>query len=151
MGAVTYPNAEVEQYLNQHFIPVQYNVADQPEVIRQFHSAWTPTIIVQDASGVERRRSQGYLDARRFLGEVSLARLQDALDRQDWEEAKKRLDDAVNFTRGDPAREPEAMYWAAVVDYKTSKDATGLMSGWEKLLNAFPESEWAKRAEFIRR
>ena len=150
MGAVTYPNAEVDRYLNQYFVPVQFNVIEHPEAFTQFHSAWTPTIIVQDASGVEHRRSQGYLDPLRLLGELSLARLKDALDRQDFEAAKQRLDDAIKYTRGDAAREPEAMYWSAVIAYKTSKDSTGLISGWEKLLNTFPESEWAKRAEFIR-
>jgi len=68
-----------------------------------------------------------------------------------WKEAPRRARDALEATRGDLAREPEALYWSAVAQYKSSDDASGLKEGWGRLLDAFPESEWAKRAEFIRR
>ncbi|HVF10890.1 MAG TPA: hypothetical protein VNA16_08815 [Abditibacteriaceae bacterium] len=150
MGAVTYPDPAVERFINEHFIPVQFNVAEQPEVMEQFNTPWTPTLIVQDATGREHRRSQGYLDARRFLGEMSLAWLQDALDRRDFKAAHNRSAEALAQTKGDPTREPEATYWAAVAAYKASDDPANLVSGWNRLLDEFPDSEWAKRAEFIR-
>jgi hypothetical protein len=150
MGAVTYPNPEVERYLNQHFIPVQFNVVEQPEVMDRFNTPWTPTIIIQDAEGREHRRSQGYLDAKRFLGEMALGRLKDAVDRRDFREAQGRAEEALRITRGDPARAPEAEYWAAVANYKATEDANRLLAGWNHLLDEHPESEWAKRASFIR-
>lgn len=150
MGAVTYPNPEVERFIQQHFIPVQFNVVEQPEVMKQFNTPWTPTIIVQDAEGREHRRSQGYLDPQRFLAEMSLALLKDAIDRQDFQEAQKRTDEALKLTQGDPEREPEAQYWASVAAYKASNDPQKLTQGWNRLLDQFPQSEWAKRAEFIR-
>jgi len=150
MGAVTYPNPKVEQLIGQHFIPVQFNVVEQPEVMEQFHSTWTPTLLVQDAEGREHRRSQGYLDAPRLLGELALARVQDAVDRGDFAAARDRIGEAMPLTKGDAQREPEAMYWAAVASYKASGDAENLIQGWNRLLQQFPQSEWAKRAEFIR-
>jgi hypothetical protein len=150
MGAVTYPEPRVASYVNQYFVPAQFNVVETPDVMAQFNAAWTPTIIVQDASGKEHRRSEGYLDPKRFLGELALARLKDAIDRQDYEAAKQRVNDAMEYTRGDAAREPEAMYWSSVVAYKTSPDHSGLLDGWNRLLDKFPDSEWAHRAEFIR-
>jgi hypothetical protein len=150
MGAVTYPNPEVERYLNQHFLPVQFDVVEQPEVMDRFNSPWTPTIIIQDAQGREHRRSQGYLDAKRFLGEMALGRLKDAIDRRDFRDAQGRAEEALQMTRGDPARGPEAEYWAAVANYKATEDANRLLAGWNHLLDEHPESEWAKRASFIR-
>jgi hypothetical protein len=150
MGAVTYPNPEVERYIQQHFIPVQFNVVEQPEVMQQFNAAWTPTLIVQDAEGREHRRSEGYLDPQRFLGEMALARLKDAIDRQEFKAALERSRDALERTKGDPTREPEALYWASVAAYKANGDPNPLMQGWNRLLDQFPQSEWAKRAEFIR-
>ena len=150
MGAVTYPDPEVERFIQQHFIPVQFNVVEQPEVMDQFNTPWTPTIIVQDAEGREHRRSQGYLDPQRFLGEMSLAWLKDAIDRQDYKAAQERAPEALRLTKGDPTREPEALYWAAVVAYKATEDGNKLVQGWNRLLDQFPQSEWAKRAEFIR-
>ncbi len=150
MGAVTYPNPEVEQYIKAHFVPVQYNVVDQPDVMDRFHSVWTPTIIVETPDGTDVRRSQGYLDPKRLIGELALARLQAAINGHDFTRAKQLAPEALHMTRGDADREPEALYWASVADYKSTNDVNNLMNGWNRLLDQFPQSEWAKRAEFIR-
>lgn len=150
MGAGTYPQPEVEQYIEDNFIPVQFNVVTQPDVMEQFNTPWTPTIIVQDAEGREHRRSQGYLDAPRFMGEVALARLKDAIDRRDYKAAQQRVEQTLSLTKGDPTREPEALYWAGVAAYKSSDDPNNLVQGWNRLMDQFPDSEWAKRVEFIR-
>src|SRR5262245_19700607 len=102
MDAVTYADARVQQYIREHFVPVQFNVVEQPEVMQRFNTPWTPTVIVQDADGREHRRSQGYLDAQRFLAEVALARLQAAVDRQDFERAERIAADVQKLAKGDP-------------------------------------------------
>ena len=150
MGAVTYPDPEVERFINEHFIPVQFDVVEQPEVMDQFNTPWTPTLIVQDAEGREHRRSQGYLDPQRFLGEMSLAWLKDAIDRRDFQAAQERSPEALARTKEDATREPEAVYWSAVAAYKASNDPANLIGGWNRLLDEFAGSEWAKRVEFIR-
>jgi hypothetical protein len=150
MGAVTYPDPKVERYIEEYFIPVQFNVVEQPEVMDRFNTPWTPTLIVQDVEGREHRRSQGYFDPRRFLGEMALARLLAALNRRDFTTARERSAETLDLTRGDPAREPEAIYWTAVAAYKASEDAQQLLQGWNRLLDQFPESDWARRVEFIR-
>jgi len=150
MGAVTYPDPAVERLIQEHFIPVQFNVAEQPQAMEQFNTPWTPTLIVQDADGREHRRTQGYLDPQRFRAEMSLAWLQSAINRQDFAAAQQRTGEALEATEGDPTREPEATYWAAVASYKSSGDVQNLLQGWNRLLDTFPQSEWAKRVEFIR-
>jgi hypothetical protein len=150
MGAVTYPNPDVQRYITEHFIPVQFNVVEQPEVMEQFNTPWTPTLIVQDPDGREHRRSQGYLDPARFLGEMSLAWLKAAVDRRDFETARERSSETLRLTKGDPSREPEAIYWSSVAAYKASNDPQNLLSGWNRLLDEFKQSDWAKRVEFIR-
>ena len=150
MGAVTYPNPEVAEFIRSHFVPVQFNVVEQPDVMERFHTPWTPTLIVMDGDGKEHRRSQGYLDPPRFLAEMALARLQAAIDRQQFDDADRLADEAKRLTAGDPVREPEALYWASVAAYKTSHEAGRLLEGWNGLLDRFPESDWAKKAEFIR-
>jgi hypothetical protein len=37
------------------------------------------------------------------------------------------------------------------VDYKVANDAGKLVEGWTSLLTRFPDSDWAKKAEFIRK
>jgi len=77
-------------------------------------------------------------------------RLMDAIDRQDWAAAKARAPEALRLTAGDLTREPEALYWSAVITYMTSTHHTGLRDGWEFLMRRFPDSDWSKKAEFIR-
>src|SRR5438105_2282883 len=107
MGAVTYPNAEVQQFINDRFVPVQFNVKDHPDTPERFNSTWTPTFIVQDTDGREHRRAQGYHDPQRFLGELSLGWLMAAINRKEWRNASERLDEIARRTRGDLHREPE--------------------------------------------
>lgn len=151
MGAVTYPNADVERYIKQHLIPVKFNAVENPEVIDQFNSAWTPTIIAQDADGREYRRSLGYLDPARFLGEMALARLMESIHRRDYKTAQERSGEALELTKGDPTRAPEALYFASVAAYRGAHDVEKLREGWNRLLDQFPDSDWAKKVEFIRR
>ena len=151
MGAVTYPDPEVERYIGQHFVPVQFNVVEQPEAMDRFTSAWTPSLIVEDAEGREYRRSLGYLDPARFLAEMSLARLMERVHCRPFASADDRMMETLDRTKGDPARQPEALYFAAVGAYKGTKDGQKLIEGWERLLEQFPESDWAKKAEFIRK
>ena len=151
MGAVTYPNPEVQSFIEQQFVPVQYNVKDNPGAFQQFNSSWTPTIIIQDADGREHRKSEGYLDPQRFLAEMSLGLVKAALNRRDYAEAKRFAEEAVQRSKGDAQREPEALYWQAVVAYRETGNAEPLLGGWNRLLDEFPDSDWAKRAEFIRK
>ncbi len=150
MGAVTYPDQQVEQLIQEHFIPVQFNVAEQPEAMEQFNTPWTPTLIVMDPDGKQHRRSQGYLDPQRFIAEMSLGRLVAPIDRQEFDRAQAIAGEVSAATQGDPTREPEALYWASVAHYKSSGDANNLLAGWNRLLDEFPESEWAKKVSFIR-
>jgi hypothetical protein len=150
MGAVTYPDPRVARMIAEHFVPVQFDVVAEPEVMDRYNTPWTPTLIVEDADGKEHRRSQGYLDPHRFLEEMSLAWLKAAIDRRNFGEAQRRAPEALELTKGDTFREPEAIYWSAVADYKATNDPQNLMRGWNHLLDAFPTSEWAKKAEFIR-
>jgi len=150
MGAVTYPDADVQRVIEEKFVPVKFDVVEQPDSMDRFHTPWTPTLIVEDAEGVEHRRSQGYLDPRRFLAEMAMAQMKDAVDRRDYPEAERRSAAALAATGGDPERHPEAIYWSAVAAYKASGDPARLLAGWNRLLDDFAGSEWARKVEFIR-
>jgi hypothetical protein len=112
-----------------------------PEVAEGFNSGWTPTILVKGAEGCELRRCQGYLGPERFVGEMSLARLMDTLDRRDLENASDRLGEALELISDDPAHEPEALYWSVVIAFRLNSDREDLAKGWSRLLDVFPQSE----------
>ena len=149
MDEATYPDGVVRMYIEEHFVPVRFNTIERPEVEESFNSGWTPTIIVEDAEGREHRRSQGYLDPKRFIGEMALARVEDAMDRHDYEAVIELSKEALERTEGDQAREPEALYWSAVGAFEVSGDRDDLTGGWNRLLEEFPQSEWAEKASYI--
>jgi TolA-binding protein len=41
----------------------------------------------------------------------------------------------------------EALYWLGVVSYKESQDPAQLRPSWQKLVQEYPNSEWARRAQ----
>jgi len=147
MGAVTYPNASVIDYIGAHFIPVKLNVVDRPEVKTYFYTDWTPTIIVQNEAGRAGRRSEGYLGPRELVAELSIARVKIALNDRDYAKALGLADESLELTKGDGLREPEAYYWRAVADYRASGDGKKLSDGWDVVIAKFPQSDWAKRAD----
>ena len=151
MGEVTYPDGVVRAYVEEHFVPVRFNTIERPKDEESFNSGWTPTTIVEDAEGREHRRSQGCLDPKRFIGEMALARVKDAMNRHDYEAAIGRSKEALERTEGDPAREPESLYWSAVAAFEVSGDRDDLTEGWNRLLEEFPQSEWAEKASYIRK
>jgi len=147
MGAVTYPNALVIDYINAHFIPAKLNVVDHPEVKTYFFTDWTPTIIVQNEAGREGRRSEGYVGPTELIAELSLARVKIALYDHAYEQALGLANESVQLTKGDALREPEAYYWRAVADYRASGHGKKLSDGWDAVIAKFPHSDWAERAD----
>jgi hypothetical protein len=147
MGTVTYPDATVARYVGEHFIPVQLNVVEEPDVKQRFHGHWTPTIIFQDADTIEYRRSEGYLDPKRFLGEMALGRFKAALNSGQYQALPALAREALEITRGDAWREPEALYWDAVAAYRATGDGKLLSDRWDIVIERFPQSDWAKKAD----
>lgn len=150
MGAVTYPDPRVKSLMQRAFVPVRLDVDADAAARRAFGSARTPTLLVLDADGREWRRHSGFLDPDRLLAQLSLARLVEALERQDYEAAGRRLGDARRWAEADPELRAEALYHTAMAAYRSSEDPAELSAGWRRLLDEFPGSEWAERVAFLR-
>ena len=50
----------------------------------------------------------------------------------------------------DVRRLVEALYWKAEATFEISGDREDLTGGWEPLMYGFPDSEWAKKASYVR-
>jgi hypothetical protein len=149
MGAGTYPNEEVADYINSNFVPVQLNVKEDPGAMERYDAMWTPTLIIRDDGGKEHRRSTGYLEPREILAELALARVAAALDKHSYDEAATFAQDADKRSRFDPNRNAEARYWWGVAAYKQADDPSKLGEIWKPMIEEAPSSEWARKASFI--
>jgi thioredoxin-related protein len=144
MGAVTYPDPKVVQFIRDHLIPIQVLFDAQP-ISTEFNIKWTPTVITLDAEGKEHHRTVGFLPPEEFIPSLMLGIAKSYFDREKFGEALSMLDKILKDSpRSDSA--PEAAYLQGVSKYKSTHDPKALKAAYEKLQAEYPSSEWTKRA-----
>ncbi len=126
-------------------MPLEAHIKEHPAWFHRFDARWTPTILVMDASGVERSRIEGYLPTNWFRArlEIGLARV--AFMNKKWAAAEKAYA-SVAENYADTAVAPEAVYWRAVSHYKATNDHTVLGEVAKELSQKYSDSEWALKA-----
>lgn len=150
MGAVTYPDPLVIEFLNERFVPVRLHLVDEAATVKTLAVGWTPGLVVLDPDGRQHRRMFGFHPPADFVAELALGWLMEAIDRGHGPQARERAKVALERTRGDPEREAEARYFAAVAEAKATRDTSRLKAGWLELLDACPDTTWARKVEFVR-
>lgn len=144
MGAVTYPNQQVSDFIDQNLIPVQvaYNV--QP-LATEFKVAWTPTIIILDPAGQEHQRGVGFQPPEEFIPFLRLGLAKTHFDQEQFAAALPILEELLTaFPQS--AAAPEAVFMIGVCKYKTTHNPGPLKEAYERLKGEYPASEWTKRA-----
>ncbi len=144
MGAVTYPDARVAEFVTSQMVPLQVPV-DSP-LAGDFKVRWTPTIVVLDYYGKEHHRTVGYFPPEEFVPNLILGMGKVDFDTDQFNDAILHFDQLLaKYPKSDAA--PEAIYLRGVARYKSSHNAAPLKEAYEKLKADYPASEWAKRAE----
>jgi hypothetical protein len=144
MGAVTYPDAKVVEFVNEAVIPLQVKSDSEP-LATDFTLRWTPALIILDTNGKEHSRTIGFIPPEEFIPTISLGMIKAYFDLRQFDPAITCLDKIIsNYPQSFAA--PEAVYYRAVCGYKTIHDVAGLKKAYERLAKEYPQSEWAKRA-----
>jgi thioredoxin-related protein len=147
MGAVTYPNEKVAEFVGKHMVPVQVLFNSQP-LATDFKVKWTPTVITLDEEGNEHHRTVGFLAPEEFISSLILGIGKTHFEREKFEPALAMFDRLMkDFPRSDAA--PEAVYLRGVAQYKNSHSAKPLKDAYERpqAEYPYPSSEWTKRAQ----
>jgi hypothetical protein len=145
MGAVTYPNPEVVEYVNQNFIPVQVRYDAQPEA-SDFNITWTPTMVILDETGKEHHRNVGFQSPEEFIPFLMVGQAKTYFDRNTFEPAIILLEQVIKQYPKSAAA-PEAAFHLGVSKYKNTHNAAPLKEAFEFLKSNYPDSEWLKRAQ----
>jgi hypothetical protein len=151
LGAVTYPDAEVIELLNERVIPTKLDLTGRSpeilEVLRAYRLLWAPGFVMLNPTGQEIRRWLGYQPPRDFLAEIRVA-----LAKVDY--LHKRFDRSFRGFRDVADMDPpapvsaEAVYWAGVAAYRRDgADLEFLRVYWRELQQRFPESRWWTHAD----
>jgi hypothetical protein len=139
----------VSAFIEQHFVPSQAHVKEQGPVFHRLNVLWTPTVLILDSSGVERRRSEGYLSREEFLAELHLGLARVAFIRKQWSEAEQFCDKVIERlpkTLG----AAEAIYWRGVSRYKRTNDHTELPKIAAEFERQHQQTIWAMKASIWR-
>lgn len=144
MGAVTYPDAKVADFVKETIIPLQI-LSDSEPLATDFTLRWTPALIVLDTNGKEHSRTIGFISPEEFIPTILLGMTKTYLDLRQFDPAIECLEKIIkNYPQSFAA--PEAIYYRAVCGYKTVHDVGGLKKAYERLAKEYPQSEWVKRA-----
>jgi hypothetical protein len=146
MGAVTYPNPEVAEFISSHFIPLKLDGTSQMKQFKEFDVQWTPTFIICDRNRKEHHRVTGFLEPARFLGEMHLALANLAFHGEQYGEAAQAYRQVVE-RYPETSAAPAAVYYGGVCRYKDSGDPACLKEAFVELEEKYPGSDWAKKAE----
>ena len=148
MDAVTYPDARVQQLINDKFSAIKLNLREpRPEtrdLLRRVKPQWAPLFLFLDPRGTELRRYIGWLAPDEFLAELTFV-----LGMQDL--VRARIESALQNFRAAADQYPdasvaaEAMFFAGAAAYKLG-GLDALRPAWDELVRRYPESTWARRA-----
>jgi hypothetical protein len=144
MGAVTYPDAKVAEFVNARMIPIQVLFDAQPYAT-DFNIKWTPTMITLDENGQEHHRVVGFLPPDQFIPAMLLGISKVNFDLERFPEALVDLEKIITeFPKAKAV--PEAIFLRGVAGYKNTHDPKPLKAAYEKLQAEYPNSEWTDRA-----
>jgi len=144
MGAVTYPDDRVVNFISENMVPLRIQFDAKP-FAGDFNIKWTPTIITLDSEGNEHHRTIGFLAPEELIPSLLLGMAKVHFDADKFDDALTSLGKILSdYPNSDSA--PEAIYLRGVSLYKSTDDPKPLKEAYEKLRDEYPKSEWTKRA-----
>jgi outer membrane protein assembly factor BamD (BamD/ComL family) len=106
-------------------------------------------VLILDASGTERRRSEGYLPRDEFVAELHLGLGRLAFMQKQWTDAERHYSEVIDrFPKTTGAA--EAVYWRGVSRYKRTNDHTALPAIAAEFERQYQQSPWATKASIWR-
>jgi hypothetical protein len=151
MGTVTYPNAQVAEFVSEHFVAIKFNVKephpDFKEALGRGKVLWAPLLVFLDGRGSEPRRYVGFLPPDEFLAELRLVLGLSEMTHANFEAALRWLEGAAELFPAASAA-PEALFWAAAAGYRL-KGLAEVVRRWDDLRARYPETTWARRVDVV--
>jgi hypothetical protein len=161
MDAVTHPAPPVAAAVSESFVPYRANLFEKnphfKEIVGRTPVPWAPTTIalVPRSQGAgEIRRWTGWLAPGDYLAELALVRGLAAIQSNRFEPAIEILTaalDAALDEAGSRHAAPELLFWRGMARFRAGgRDMAALAEDHEALIDRWPDSPWAQRAEPIR-
>jgi hypothetical protein len=143
MGAVTYPDLKVVEFVNNSLIPLQ--VQADSDLAEDFVVRWTPTLVILDTNGKEHSRTVGYIAPEEFIPTMLLGMGKMHFNLRQFDSALEIFGKIIAAFPWSCAA-PEAVFYHGVCGYRTTHEIGPLIKAYEHIAKEYPLSEWAKRA-----
>jgi hypothetical protein len=139
---VTYPAKEVQNLLNDEFVPVRVPFETSREMKDRFDVVWTPTLVLVDGAGKGHQKLvPASLAPEEFIAVLLTSLGRSLLSLRRYGDAITRFDRALRG-RAHRIAAPEALYWRGVAQYKAG-DKEAMQRSWGEVAS-HPDSYWAK-------
>lgn len=146
MGAVTYPDAEVVEFLNERLVPVQIQVDKAGELGERYNLRWTPHLVMLTGEEKVAHMTTGWMSPAELLPWVMMGLAKAALIEKDWSEAKRHCQEILDQYPGSFVAS-QAVYYRGVSDFLADHDAQHLKDLLAVLQKDHPGSKWTMRAQ----
>ncbi|MBZ0155905.1 MAG: thioredoxin fold domain-containing protein [Alphaproteobacteria bacterium] len=148
MNTGPYSNEMVQNFLQEHFIPVKSQCFfDKPtELMEKFGIKWTPTLIIHDRYGKEHHRIVGYVPVEDLMAHLDFGRGKIFFNADNLKKAIEIFNGVIEC-HPDTGIAPEAVYYRGVAEYKMTHDAIALRKIYDTLLQKYPQGEWTRRSQ----
>jgi len=151
MGTVTYPDAQVAEFVSERFVALKFNVKERhpdfKEALGRGKVLWAPLLVFLDGRGSELRRYVGFLPPDEFLAELRLVLGMSEMTHADFAAALRWFESAAG-DYPDSSAAPEALFWGAAAGYRLHGLAE-VVRRWDDLRARYPETTWARRADVV--
>ena len=144
MGAVTFPEPKVVEYMSKNVVAVRV-AHDHKPLAEQFQVKWTPTLVTLDHAGKEHHRTVGFLGPEELIPSLMLGAAKIHFDFEDFAGALTHIEEILKGHAKSGAA-AEAVFLKGVCSYKATQNPKPLRDAYDKLTAEYPDSEWAKRA-----
>lgn len=130
-------------------MPVHFKAKEEAsaDLVARYLQIWTPTVHLLLPDGRSAHELVGYLPPSLFLPELEVGLAQADLKRHRFGQAAERFE-RVRDEHPMSHVAAEAAYWAAVSRYNETDQSEGLMTGWMKLRERYPQSVWRWKQAF---
>ena len=148
MNAGPYSDEKVQTFIEEEYVPLKSQCfwKERTELMKQFDIAWTPTFLIQDSGGRVHRKLVGYIPADDFLAQLKFSKGIVFFEKERHEEAAKWFRKVIE-EYPNAGVTPETIYFLCVAEYKKTHEASALRRAYDTLLEKYPQSEWARRAQ----
>ncbi|WP_160717432.1 thioredoxin family protein [Chitinophaga solisilvae] len=153
MDAVTYEDAAVRAYLEQHYVVLKCHVSNIPKAFADTFLTtamlWSPSLFIYAPGGPILRTIIGYAAPHYFMTELSLGKAALLIRNRKYQEAIDLLT-TLPYAAEYPALHQEALYWCGVAAYFAGpRTFDPILPYWGELRKTYPESVWAEKADLF--